>query len=132
MDDVARIMVNRSNMQYNTVRYAILRALNHMKPKITRLQPVVAEMGDRLATIHMCRKMGLLCPFPWGAGSPPNTDRQDRQDNGPVKQGERFYKRSTKNRKNQKCGPMPNVMVALPNIGGAFCSTPQSLADAPY
>jgi len=27
---------------------------------------------------------------------------------------------------------MPNVMVALPNIGGAFCSTPQSLADAHY
>jgi len=26
---------------------------------------------------------------------------------------------------------MPNVMVALPNIGGALCSTPQSLADAP-
>ena len=25
---------------------------------------------------------------------------------------------------------MPNVMAALPNIGGAFCSTPQSLADA--
>jgi len=24
-----------------------------------------------------------------------------------------------------KCGPMPNVMVALPNIGGALCSTPQ-------
>jgi len=27
---------------------------------------------------------------------------------------------------------MPNVMVALPNIGGAFCSTPQSVADAYY
>jgi len=27
---------------------------------------------------------------------------------------------------------MPNVMVALPNIGGAFCSTPQTLADAHY
>jgi len=27
---------------------------------------------------------------------------------------------------------MTNVMVALPNIGGAFCSTPQSLADAHY
>ena len=26
-----------------------------------------------------------------------------------------------------ECGPMPNMMVALPNIGGAFCSTPQSL-----
>jgi len=29
-----------------------------------------------------------------------------------------------------ECGPMPNLMVALPNIGGALCSTPQSLADA--
>jgi len=28
--------------------------------------------------------------------------------------------------------PMPNVMVALPNIGGALCSTPQSLADPHY
>ena len=27
---------------------------------------------------------------------------------------------------------MPNVMVALQNIGGALCSTPQSLADAHY
>jgi len=27
---------------------------------------------------------------------------------------------------------MPNVMVALTNIGGALCSTPQSLADAHY
>jgi len=27
---------------------------------------------------------------------------------------------------------MPNVMVTLPNIGGAFCSTPQSLANAHY
>ena len=31
-----------------------------------------------------------------------------------------------------ECGPMPNVMVALPNIGGALCSTPQSLARAHY
>ena len=27
---------------------------------------------------------------------------------------------------------MPNLMVALTNIGGALCSTPQSLADAHY
>jgi len=27
---------------------------------------------------------------------------------------------------------MPNVMVALPNIGGALCSMPQSLADTHY
>ena len=29
-----------------------------------------------------------------------------------------------------ECGPMPNVMAALPNTGGALCSTPQSFADA--
>jgi len=27
---------------------------------------------------------------------------------------------------------MPNVMVALPNIGGAVCSMPKILADAHY
>jgi len=26
--------------------------------------------------------------------------------------------------------PMPNVMATLPNIVGALCPTPQSLADA--
>jgi len=31
-----------------------------------------------------------------------------------------------------ECGRMPNVMPALPHIGGALCSTPQSLADADY
>jgi len=31
-----------------------------------------------------------------------------------------------------ECGPMPSVMVALPNIGGALCSAQQSLADADY
>jgi len=31
-----------------------------------------------------------------------------------------------------ECGPMRNMMVALPNIGGTLCSTPQSLADAHY
>jgi len=31
-----------------------------------------------------------------------------------------------------ECGPVPNMMVALPNIGGALCSMPQSLADAHY
>ena len=26
--------------------------------------------------------------------------------------------------KTLECGPMPNVMAALPNTGGALCSTP--------
>ena len=42
-------------------------------------------------------------------------------------------KRKLCNRANKtklECGPMPNVMAALPNIGGALCSRPQSLADA--
>jgi len=29
-----------------------------------------------------------------------------------------------------ECGPMPNVTAALPNVAGALCSTPQTLADA--
>jgi len=32
----------------------------------------------------------------------------------------------------QECAPMPNVMAALPNMGGVICSTPQSLPDAHY
>jgi len=31
-----------------------------------------------------------------------------------------------------ECGPMPNVMAALPHIGGALCSMLQSLDDAHY
>jgi len=31
-----------------------------------------------------------------------------------------------------ECGLMLNVMAALPNIGGALCSTPQSLANVLY
>jgi len=31
-----------------------------------------------------------------------------------------------------ECEPMPNVMAALPNIGGTLCSTLQSLADTHY
>jgi len=31
-----------------------------------------------------------------------------------------------------ECGPMPNMMAALPNIGGALSSMPQSLADTHY
>ena len=42
------------------------------------------------------------------------------------------YECVTINHSELECGPMPNVMVALPNIGGALCSTPQSLADAHY
>jgi len=33
---------------------------------------------------------------------------------------------------NIECGPMPNMMAALLNIGGTLCSTLQGLADARY
>jgi len=45
----------------------------------------------------------------------------------------KYRKRKLCNRANKtklECGPMPNVMAALPNIGGALCLRPQSLADA--
>jgi len=41
-------------------------------------------------------------------------------------------RKMTQNNTELECGPMPNMMAALPNIGGALCSTPQSLADAHY
>jgi len=37
-----------------------------------------------------------------------------------------------KTKKKLECGPMPNVMATLLNIGGSLCSTLQSLADAHY
>jgi len=46
--------------------------------------------------------------------------------------GEEKKERKTERKNKLECGPMPKVMVALPNIGGAPCSTPQSLADAHY
>ena len=44
----------------------------------------------------------------------------------------RGKKEEEEDRRKLECGPMPNLMVALPNIGGALCSMPQSLADAHY
>jgi len=50
-------------------------------------------MGDRLATIDMGRKVGAAVPLSVGTAESPSkamspgsrpTDRQDRQDNGPV------------------------------------------------
>ena len=40
--------------------------------------------------------------------------------------------RELKGKERKKCGPMPNVMATLQNIGGALCSTPQSLVNAHY
>jgi len=42
----------------------------------------------------------------------------------------RGKKKEERKKKELECGPMPSLMAALPNIGGALCSTPQSLADA--
>jgi len=43
-----------------------------------------------------------------------------------------YYRLFTALKLELEYGPMPNVMVAIPNIGGALCSTPQSLADTHY
>ena len=43
-----------------------------------------------------------------------------------------FFTKKHETQLKLECGPMPNLMVALPNIGGALCSTPQSLADVLY
>jgi len=47
-----------------------------------------------------------------------------------IRRGKREEERN--NRIKLECGSVPNVMAALRNIGGALCSTPQSLADDHY
>jgi len=51
---------------------------------------------------------------------------------GTTRIAQKYNEDYTKIIKKLECGPMPNVMVALPNIGGALCSTRQSLAHAHY
>jgi len=50
----------------------------------------------------------------------------------PWKQKWRYLFMATEVITQLECGPMPNVMAALPNIGGALSSMPQSLADGHY
>jgi len=47
-----------------------------------------------------------------------------------IRRGKKEEERSSM--KILECRPMPNLMVALPNVAGTLCSTPQSLADAHY
>jgi len=47
------------------------------------------------------------------------------QQDGKNKRQRNLLLQLSKNKNKLECGPMPNVMVALPNIGGALCSTPQ-------
>jgi len=50
-----------------------------------------------------------------------------------IRRGKKEERKKEERKKEElECGPMPNVMAALPNRGGALCSTPQSLADAHY
>jgi len=61
------------------------------------------------------------------------TDKQaDRQTDRHYENNGHLAVNQEEDRKKPECGPMPNVMAALPNIGGALCSTTQSLADAHY
>jgi len=80
------------------------------------------------STNHLWHKTYILSPIHQMARA------HNEQLSIVVKLLERTYKLAcsgmTKNE--LECGPMPNVTAALPNIGGALCSTPQSLADAHY
>jgi len=49
-----------------------------------------------------------------------------------IRRGKRKKKERRNHRRKLECGQMLNVMAALPNIGDALCSTPQSLADDHY
>jgi len=42
-----------------------------------------------------------------------------------IRRGKKEEERINHSMKILECGPMPNVMAALPTTGGALCSTPQ-------
>ena len=50
----------------------------------------------------------------------------------PTAEIRRGKKERRRNSMKLECGTMPKVMVALPNTGGALCSTSQSLPDTHY
>jgi len=58
--------------------------------------------------------------------------RKIEEGNHMVKYNGLPYYRAAIKKKELECGPMLNVMAALPNIGGVLCSTPQSLTDAHF
>jgi len=55
-----------------------------------------------------------------------------RLKNSQSRQVKSWFLQRTLSEKKLECGAMPNVMADMPNISGALCSTPQSLADAQY
>ena len=59
----------------------------------------------------------------------PARDRHGPKSEEGLLQGPHLYLPFLLNNK-LEYGPMPNVMAALSNIGGALCSTPQNMADA--
>jgi len=83
-----------------------------------------------------CQATCILQTDPTTISRLPSTPTSDRQW-FPLRTSESARDQKTTHRvqtylkqEQLECGPMPNVMVALPNIGGALCSTPQSFADA--
>jgi len=69
--------------------------------------------------------MDPQAPIPWRSGGP------DPRNHDPTKNliagvlyGSDPHENFTEINVILECGPMPNLTVALPNIGGALCSTP--------
>jgi len=92
---------------------------------LSSIQPadwiVVIRLTRHKISLWRCSPTNL---FAWYGKTKPNTTKAR------IHQSKDMY--NTKKHYKLECGPMPNVMVALPNIGGALCSTLQSLADDHY
>ena len=108
--------------------------------RMTRMGRAINHMSGSLPTaaiIDAPRRFGSYSEFPITLRNKCNAQPTVAQFVGHTSCVEvKIHFATTENRRGKKkeleCGPMPNMMVALPNIGGALCSTPQSLADAHY
>jgi len=71
--DQCNVTKNRKTTTTKKITYQQI-SMRAILPVKTNKSSTVAEMGDRLSTMDMGRKMGGCCaPFRWGAGSPSNT-----------------------------------------------------------
>jgi len=78
LQETARKAYNVKVLAYDVAKKVMI--LQHFRLSTRLLKnksSAVAERGDRLTTIKI-PKSGVLCPFPWGAGSQSNTIWPDR------------------------------------------------------
>jgi len=109
----------RQSRHHMSVSNVLLTCLREAVSDILEICHSVCEQNSQkavdclLQTIHYCSPFWALLPSP-----------QQKLQIAQLSfcRAHQVYVSSRRKNSKLECGPMPNVVVALPNIGGAFCS----------